>query len=79
MHGYTHSGHPAACAAAIANIDLIEKEGLVERAKHIGKRISQGLEALKSDGLLSEVRVGAIWAGQIQGPQLNKDWQLGTK
>ena len=68
MHGYTYSGHPAACAAAIANIDLIEKEGLVERAKHIGKRISQGLEALKSDGLLSEVRgVGAIWAGQIEG------------
>ena len=68
MHGYTYSGHPAACAAAIANIDLIEKEGLVERAKHIGKRISLGLEALKSDGLLSEVRgVGAIWAGQIEG------------
>ncbi|MBT95624.1 MAG: aspartate aminotransferase family protein [Acidimicrobiaceae bacterium] len=68
MHGYTYSGHPAACAAAIANIDLIEKEGLVERAKHIGGRISQGLEALKSDGLLSEVRgVGAIWAGQIAG------------
>ena len=68
MHGNTYSGHPAACAAAIANIDLIEKEGLVERAKHIGKRISQGLEALKSDGLLSEVRgVGAIWAGQIEG------------
>ena len=68
MHGYTYSGHPAACAAAIANIDLIEKEGLVERAKHIGKRISQGLEALKSYGLLSEVRgVGAIWAGQIEG------------
>ena len=68
MHGYTYSGHPAACAAAIANIDLIEKEGLVERAKHIGKRISQGLDALKSDGLLSEVRgVGAIWAGQIEG------------
>ena len=37
MHGYTYSGHPAACAAAIANIDLIEKEGLVERAKHMGR------------------------------------------
>jgi adenosylmethionine-8-amino-7-oxononanoate aminotransferase len=66
MHGYTYSGHPAACAAAIANIDLIESEGLVERANHVGDRISQGLDALKSDGLLSEVRgVGAIWAGQV--------------
>ena len=73
MHGYTYSGHPAACAAAIANIDLIEKEGLVERAKHIGKRISQGLDALKSDGLLSEVRgVGAIWAGQIEGATIEQ-------
>ncbi len=66
MHGYTYSGHPAACAAAIANIDLIESEGLLARAIHVGRRISEGLEALQSDGLLSEVRgVGAIWAGQI--------------
>ncbi|GIR37882.1 MAG: hypothetical protein CM15mP49_32670 [Actinomycetota bacterium] len=50
MHGYTYSGHPAACAAAIANIDLIEKEGLVERAKHIGKRISRALRHLKAMG-----------------------------
>ena len=68
MHGYTYSGHPAACAAAIANIDIIENDGLIERANAIGERISAGLNALMGDGLLVEVRgVGAIWAGQIGG------------
>ncbi|MED5264895.1 MAG: aminotransferase class III-fold pyridoxal phosphate-dependent enzyme, partial [Actinomycetota bacterium] len=77
MHGYTYSGHPAACAAAIANIDLIESEELISRANNIGERISSGLEALKSDGLLTEVRgVGAIWAGQITGATTEQGLQV---
>ena len=65
-HGYTYSGHPAASAAAIANIDLIEAEGLVARAVSIGERFSSGLDALVADGLLASVRgVGAIWAAQL--------------
>jgi putrescine---pyruvate transaminase len=28
-HGYTYSGHPVACAVALANIDILEGEGLV--------------------------------------------------
>ena len=77
MHGYTYSGHPAACAAAIANIDLIESEELISRANNIGERISSGLEALKSDGLLTEVRgVGAIWAGQITSATTEQGLQV---
>ncbi len=77
MHGYTYSGHPAACAAAIANIDLIESEELISRANNVGERISSGLEALKSDGLLTEVRgVGAIWAGQITGATTEQGLQV---
>jgi len=71
MHGYTYSGHPAACAAAIANIDLIENEGLVGRAKHVGERLSVGLDALLQDGLLADVRgVGALWAAEISGEDI---------
>lgn len=33
-HGYTYSGHPSACALALANLALIEQEGLVERVKN---------------------------------------------
>jgi len=80
MHGYTYSGHPAACAAAIANIDLIESEELISRANHIGRRISAGLEALKSDGLLTEVRgVGAIWAGQVTDATTEQGIQIRDK
>ncbi len=65
-HGYTYSGHPAAAAAAIANIDIIEREGLVERANEIGDRFSNGLHALANDGRLGGVRgVGAIWAAKL--------------
>ncbi len=65
-HGYTYSGHPASAAAAIANIDIIEREGLVDRANEIGVRFEAGLSAMVGDGLLNAVRgVGAIWAGQL--------------
>ncbi len=66
-HGYTYSGHPAGAAAAIANIDLIETEGLVARATTVGERMSAGLHALASDGSLSQVRgIGGIWAGRLE-------------
>lgn len=65
-HGYTYSGHPAGSAAVIANIDLMEKEGLVERANHVGQRLSAGLHALAGDGALAQVRgIGGVWAGQL--------------
>ena len=32
-HGYTYSGHPVACAVALANLDVMEQEGLVERVR----------------------------------------------
>ena len=65
-HGYTYSGHPMGAAAVVANIDVIEADGLVERATHVGARLSAGLDALKGDGLVTEVRgVGAIWGTRL--------------
>jgi adenosylmethionine-8-amino-7-oxononanoate aminotransferase len=62
-HGYTYSGHPLAAAAGLAALDIQTREGLVERANDIGKRLSEGLRALLSDGLVTEVRGdGAVWA-----------------
>ncbi len=62
-HGYTYSGHPLACAAGLANLDVHEAEGLVERAVHVGRRLSDGLQSLYADGMVSDVRgVGAVWA-----------------
>ena len=45
-HGFTYSGHPTACAAGLKNLEIIRREGLVERAKHIEDRLGGGLQAL---------------------------------
>jgi putrescine---pyruvate transaminase len=64
--GYTYSGHPASCAAALANIAIIESEGLVERAHHIGKKTVEGFDALAAEGLVTEYRgVGGVWAVEL--------------
>ncbi|VUD40451.1 putative aminotransferase [Thalassocella blandensis] len=43
-HGYTYSGHPVGCAVALANLDLIEKEKLVENANTTGEYLHQQLQ-----------------------------------
>ena len=55
-HGYTYSGHPTVCAAALANIDIIEREGLLERAVAMGGRLEAGLRAIAADGAVDHVR-----------------------
>jgi adenosylmethionine-8-amino-7-oxononanoate aminotransferase len=62
-HGFTYSGHPTACAAGLANLAIMQREGLVERATHVGERLAKGLQALASDGHVASVRGdGAVWA-----------------
>lgn len=69
-HGYTYSGHAAACAAALKNIEIIQREGLVQRAHHIGARLSSGLQALAADGIIDHARGdGAVWAAGLRADQ----------
>ena len=69
-HGYTYSGHSAVCAAALKNLEIIEREGLLERAKHIGSILSAGLTALAKDGTIDHVRGdGAVWAAGLKPDQ----------
>ena len=69
-HGYTYSGHAAACAAALVCLDITEREGLFARATAIGERLATGLTGLKDAGLLADVRgVGALWGVSL--PQGN--------
>ena len=64
--GYTYSGHPAACAAGVANIELMEAEDLVVRGRHVGEQIRDGLEALVGDGLIESWRgIGAVYAAEL--------------
>lgn len=68
--GYTYSGHASVCAAALKNIEIIEREGLVARARHVGARLEAGLAALAADGTIAGLRgAGAIWAGVLHPHQ----------
>ena len=64
MHAATYSGHPACCAVGLANIDIIEREGLVERAAVMGERLQAGLQSLRSLPHVGDIRglgmLGAI-------------------
>jgi putrescine aminotransferase len=65
-HGYTYSGHATACAAAHANLDIFEREDLIDRARGVGERLGGGLQSLAADGVIAAARgVGAIWAAQL--------------
>jgi adenosylmethionine-8-amino-7-oxononanoate aminotransferase len=57
MHAATYSGHAACCAVGLANIEIIEREGLVERAAEVGPRMIEQLKAqLSSLPLVGDVR-----------------------
>ncbi len=45
LHGYTYSGHPVACAAAVATLDLMKEEGLIARAGVMGKALGDAMHA----------------------------------
>jgi putrescine---pyruvate transaminase len=63
MHAYTYSGHAVACAVALKNIEIIEREGLVERAATMGARWLEGLGTLRDLPIVGEVRGLGLMAG----------------
>ncbi len=63
-HGYTYSGHPVGAAVALANIELLEREGLVEKARENGAYLHQRLLAvLGSNPYVGEIRGRGLLAG----------------
>ena len=67
VHGYTYSGHPVAAAVALKNLEIIEREGLVQRVHDdIGPYFNNALKRLDSDPLVGETRsLGLIGAVEI--------------
>ena len=55
-HGYTYNAHPGCCAAALKNIEIIEKEGLVEQSARMGARLLDGLRSLERSPIVGEAR-----------------------
>lgn len=62
-HGYTYSGHPLACAAAQATLDIYEEEGLFERAHHLAPYWEEAMHSLKGLPHVIDVRNLGLVAG----------------
>ncbi|NDZ92553.1 aspartate aminotransferase family protein [Streptomyces sp. SID6673] len=69
-HGYTYGGHAGAAAAAMANLDIIEGEGLLAEATRLEGDLAQALSPLADLDSVSEVRtgLGAVTAVQLADP-----------
>ena len=67
-HGLTYAGHASVCAAAMANLDIIERERLVDRVRSLETVLERVLQPLASHDLVKEVRSGV---GLLAGVQLH--------
>jgi putrescine aminotransferase len=56
-HGYTYGGHPAAAAAGLANLEIIEREGLIERVRELEPVLAEAYqERFVGHPMVAEVR-----------------------
>lgn len=62
-HGFTYSGHPAACAAGLANLAIIKRERLVERVRKLAPYFAGALNGLTRHAIVGEVRTAGLMAG----------------
>ncbi len=55
-HGFTYSGHPVACAAALKNIEIMERERLLDNVSEVGPYFEQQLKTLEDLPIVGQVR-----------------------
>jgi adenosylmethionine-8-amino-7-oxononanoate aminotransferase len=73
MHAFTYSGHPACCAVALRNLDILERENLVARAAASGRRLLAGLRSLESiDGIGNVRGLGLMAAVEVVADKTTK-------
>lgn len=67
-HGYTYSAHTTACVAGLAVMDIIEREGLLDRAQELEGEIYDALAPLEELDVVDNIRrgVGALAGVQLQ-------------
>jgi len=65
-HGYTYSGHAGAAAVALANLDIIERESLLDESARLEKSIASTLSPLAEHPAVSEVRCGTGALAAVQ-------------
>ena len=82
FHGYTYSGHPTACAAGLATLEIYEKEKLFERAAELSPYFLDQVFSLRDLGVVTDIRGYGMIAGidlaagdapGARGTQVQKD------
>lgn len=63
MHGFTHSGHPVACAVALANLDAIEREDLLAAVRERTEILAEQVAPLREHPHVGEVRQVGLMVG----------------
>jgi putrescine aminotransferase len=63
MSGATYMGHPLCCAAGLANLEIVEREKLVERCAELGPYLQDGLRTLLQHPIVGDVRGVGLVAG----------------
>ena len=63
FHGYTYSGHPAACAAALKNIEILKRDKILDHVKEITPYFFEKLNTLYNIPIVGDVRGMGLMAG----------------
>lgn len=71
-HGYTYSAHPVACAAGLAALDILESEGLIERAARLAPVLEERVHQLRGLPLITDIRNCGLAAGISLEPAPNE-------
>jgi adenosylmethionine-8-amino-7-oxononanoate aminotransferase len=65
-HGFTYAGHATACAVGLANLEVIEREGLVQRVRELEPVLADALAPLADHPAVAEVRAGVGLLGAVE-------------
>jgi len=63
FHGYTYSGHPASCAAALKNIEIMKRDKILEHVKEVGPYFQKKLQKLYEIPIVGDIRGIGLMAG----------------
>lgn len=82
-HGYTYSGHPVACAAAHATLDLLDRDGLIDRAAAMAPYFEAALHSLKGTPHVTDIRnyglAGALTLEAYPGEPARRPYEIAMK
>ena len=84
-NGFTYSGHPVACAAALKNIEIIGREGLLDHVRDVGPYLQSRLESLRDLPIVGDVRgmglLGCVECviSRDREEALSLDYEIGSR